>query len=75
MTKKKKPKNIKRKSQIMKERSKITLYDYENANKNQSTIAKTSETEKNKKVISNISKNTMAELPETKKDLDEYYED
>ena len=59
----------------MKERSKMTLYHYENANKNQSTITKTSETEKNNKVISNISKNTMAELPLTKKDLDEYYED
>ena len=50
MTKKKKPKNIKRKSQIMKKRSKMTLYDYENANKNQTTVAKTSETEKNKKM-------------------------
>lgn len=75
MTKKKKPKNIKRKSQIMKERSTITLYDYENADKNQTTVAKTSETEKNKKVISNISKNTITELAVTKKDLAEYYED
>ena len=75
MTKKKKLKNIKRKSQIMKERSKMTLYHYENANKNQSTIAKTSETEKNKKTASIPSKDPTIETSVNKKDLDEYYED